>query len=190
MTISLDEKLNQTLARITSKEFLESKGLGNEIAFYIFDYPPEEELKIREQIVFLLKELKNHHNLSVLHINLFELMVEYLKDRKIFDKSIDLEVKQGSCELEKALKAPLKMENFVRFLQSKHSPATFDMVFISGVGNAYPLIRSHALLNNLQTVMEDTPMILFYPGVYDRQTLKLFGKLESNNYYRAFQLIS
>jgi Domain of unknown function (DUF1788) len=45
------------------------------------------------------------------------------------------------------------------------------------------------LLNNLQPVMGNTPLLLFYPGRYDGQSLRLFGKLKNNNYYRAFKRI-
>ena len=41
MKLSLDQRLNQILPRITSRDFLDSKGLGNEIGFWVFDYPPE-----------------------------------------------------------------------------------------------------------------------------------------------------
>lgn len=49
----LEERLNQIPGKILSHEFLQGKGLGNEIGFWIFDYAPEEELKVREYLVFL-----------------------------------------------------------------------------------------------------------------------------------------
>ena len=57
MSDPLTERLNQILPKITSDAFLSGKGLGNEIAFYIFDYPPEAELRIREHIAFLLDHI-------------------------------------------------------------------------------------------------------------------------------------
>ena len=79
-------------------------------------------------------------------------------------------------------------------------PEEHDLVFISGVGSAYPLLRSHTLLNNLHSIMGKTPLVMFYPGSYDQKTLRLFGKSglvggthedrkKSANYYRAFRLI-
>ena len=79
-------------------------------------------------------------------------------------------------------------------------PAEHDLVLISGVGGAYPLLRSHTLLNNLHAIMGQTPLVMFYPGRYDTQTLRLFGKIglvgssaeerkKKTNYYRAFRLI-
>jgi hypothetical protein len=52
----------------------------------------------------------------------------------------------------------------------------------------FPLLRAHSLLNNLHPVMGSTPLIMFYPGNYDGKSLRLFNKLKSRNYYRAFRL--
>jgi hypothetical protein len=37
--------------------------------------------------------------------------------------------------------------------------------------------------------MGQTPLVMFYPGRYDGQSLRLFGKLKNNHYYRAFKLV-
>ena len=57
MNESLNNRLNQIMDRITSPEFLSGSGLGNEIGFYIFDYPPEDELTVREYVRFMLENL-------------------------------------------------------------------------------------------------------------------------------------
>ena len=58
MNTNFNNRLNKILATITSSEFLSHKGLGNEIPFHVFDYPPEEELRMREHIAFLIDYLK------------------------------------------------------------------------------------------------------------------------------------
>ncbi|HPH61370.1 MAG TPA: DUF1788 domain-containing protein, partial [Candidatus Syntrophosphaera sp.] len=68
-------------------------------------------------------------------------------------------------------------------------PSQHDLVLVSGVGSVWPLLRSHALLNNLHPVMGNTPLVMFYPGKYDQLTVQLFGIVESRNYYRAFKLV-
>ena len=57
------------------------------------------------------------------------------------------------------------------------------------MGSVYPMLRSHSLLNNLHRIMGDKPLVMFYPGAYDGQSLRLFDKLPAENYYRAFKLI-
>lgn len=189
MIDSLTQRLNEVLPKITSKEFLSSKGLGNEIAFYIFDYPPEEELRIREHIQFLMEHIpKQKPGLRVIHVNLFNLIVDYLKQRKLLDKSFQKQKAEGDTALAKALSSPLKEEKLVQIFAEFVQPREQDLVLVSGVGSVWPLVRSHTLLNNLQTIMDQTPLVMFYPGRYDGQTLRLFGKIKSTNYYRAFKL--
>lgn len=191
--MSVDEqlriRLDQILPKITQKEFLSGEGRGNEIGFYIFEYPPEQELMVRKHVSFMLERIKKHYGLRVMNVNLFDLIIDYLKERKLIDKSIEIEQKKGAIELQKALKAPLKAENAIKLFTEQARPSEMDLVFMTGVGSAWPLLRTHTLLNNLQSVMGDTPLITFYPGRYDGQHVKLFGKLKSNPYYRAFQLV-
>jgi len=187
---SFKARLNKIIDRITSEEFLGSKGLGNEIAFYIFDYPPEKEMEVREHIEFILEYLKKTKPaLRVKHINLFKLIVEYLKNRKLLDRALQIQEKKGDKELLKSLKGPLAADKVARAFVNAADPENHNLVIISGVGNSWPLLRSHNLLNNLHSLMGDTPLVMFYPGVYTGQDLTLFGRLNGKNYYRAFQLV-
>lgn len=190
MTESLTQRLNEVLPKVTSSEFLSSKGLGNGIAFYIFDYPPEEELGIREYIQFLTAHIpKLRPELRVKHINLFDLVVDHLKERNLLERSFEKQKEKGDTALEKALSSPLKAEKLVQLFAEVVKPQNQDLVLVSGVGSVWPLVRSHTLLNNLQTVMGQTPLVMFYPGRYDGQALRLFGKVKSAPYYRAFKLV-
>ena len=190
MTDVLTERLNEILPKVISTEFLSGKGLGNEIAFYIFDYPPEAELRVREHIQFLMAHIpKNRPGLRVMHVNLFDLIVDHLKERNLLEKSFRMQRDKGDKALHKALLGPLKSEKLVQIFVEFAQPEEQDLVLVSGVGSVWPLVRSHNLLNNLQTVMGQTPLVMFYPGRYDGQALRLFGKIKSNNYYRAFKLV-
>jgi len=187
---SFKTRLNRITDRITSEEFLDNEGLGNEIGFYIFDYPPEKELEVREHIQFILEYLKKTKPaLRVIQINLFKLIVEYLKDRNLLDRVLQIQNKKGDQELLKALKAPLGAKRIAKKFVEVADPKNHDLVITSGVGNIWPLLRTHSLLNNLHALMGDTPLVMFYPGVYTGQDLTLFGRLKSKNYYRAFQLV-
>lgn len=69
-----------------------------------------------------------------------------------------------------------------------------DLVFITGVGQVYPYIRTHALLACIQDVVpERTPVVVFFPGTYEKtattvSSMRLFDRLKADNYYRAFSL--
>ena len=190
MKSNFNERLNKILDRITCDDFLHGKGLGNEIPFYAFDYPPDRELEVREHIAFLLAQIpKRRPELRFVHVNLFDTIIRHLKDRGFYDKALDLQKKTGDQALLKALAAPLDAGKLARVFADEVKPEEQDLVLVSGVGSAYPLLRTHNLLNNLHHRMGSTPLVLFYPGVYDGQSLRLFGILPDKPYYRAFRLV-
>jgi hypothetical protein len=189
MNALLTHRLNQILPKITSSEFLCGSGIGNEIAFYIFDYSPEDELEIRKHIDFLREHIpKSKPNLKFIHINLFDFLLDYLKSRNLLDKALTLQREKGNNAFIKALKGVLHEEKIAKRFSEIAKPTEQNLVLISGVGAAFPLLRPHTLLNNLHSMMGQTPLLMFYPGKYDKLTLQLFGKLEAH-YYRAFRLI-
>lgn len=186
----LDDRLNKVLDRLISDDLLSGRGLGNEIGFYIFDYPAENELTVREHIGFLLEQLpKKRPGLRVKHINLFDLVLGHLGDRKLLDKAIEQTRKKGDAFLVKALKEPLHGSKLAPVFEAACDLPNHDLVLVSGIGTVYPLLRTHSLLNNLHHVMRDRPLVMFFPGIYDGQILRLFGKLKDDNYYRAFKLV-
>ena len=88
MIAKLEARLNQIPQRITSEGFLRGTGIGNEVAFYIFDYPPEAELKMREYINFLSIHLaKTHPALRIRHLNLFEFFIKSLEARGFLERA-------------------------------------------------------------------------------------------------------
>lgn len=190
MSDQLTERLNAILPRVTSDEFLTGSGIGNEIAFYVFDYPPEEELRVREHIRFLLEHIpKQRLGLRVKHVDLFDLVVGHLKARNLLERSFKMQREKGDEHLLRSLAPVLDAEKIAPVFEEMAQPAEHDLVLVSGVGSVWPVLRSHNLLNNLHSRMGKTPFVLFYPGRYDGHSLRLFGKLKGNNYYRAFKLV-
>jgi hypothetical protein len=190
MSESLNERMNKILPRVTSPEFLSGRGIGNEIGFYIFDYPPESELEVRDFLRTLLENMPKHrHGMRVKHIDLFDFMLDHLRSRGLLDKALRMQREKGDGALKKALSGPLHESKLSVPFAEAAQPSEHDLIVVSGAGSVWPLLRTHSLLNNLQPVMGHTPLLLFYPGRYDGQSLRLFGKLKNNNYYRAFKLV-
>ena len=191
MSDTLNERLNKILPRVVADAFLSGSGIGNEIAFYIFDYPPEDELRVRDFLRTLLDHIpRQREGMRVKHLDLFDFTLEYLRRRNLLNKAIQMQREKGDEALKKALAGPLHEAKLSSMFAEATQPEQHDLVIVSGVGSVWPLLRSHTLLNNLQSVMGKTPLVLFYPGRYDGQSLRLFGKLKNNNYYRAFRLVS
>ena len=197
MSGDLTERLNQILPRITSEAFLSSEGIGNEIACYIFDYPARDELLVREHIQRMRSHLASHHGgLRVLHLNLLDVVLAYLRKRGLFEKALKLQASKGDAAALRALKGPLAAAKIRDFIASEHAPAEHDLILLSGVGSVWPMLRAHGLLNCLHTVTGTTPLVMFYPGSFDGTTLRLFGRIASSPskpgtkpYYRAFILV-
>lgn len=191
MNETLQRRLNKIPDIILSDDFLNKKGLGGDLCFWIFDYAPEHELQVRDYLAFLDGMLSSKHShLKVVHINLLEDMIAYLKDRDLLERAFDLQKKKGDAALLKALKGPLHMDKFVPFLLEHHTIQSQDLVLFSGVGSVWPLLRAHNLLNSLHADLGHVPLVLFYPGQYTGKDLTLFNRIQSNNYYRAFKLLS
>lgn len=197
MSINLTSRLNQILPLVTARDFLSSEGIGNEIAFYIFDYPASEELRIREHIEMMMDRLASHHSeLRVLHLDLLDVVLAYLEQRSLLAKTLKMQASRGDAAVLRALKGPLAAEKIRDFIAAEHKPADHDLLLLSGVGSVWPMLRAHSLLNCLHTVMAQTPLVMFYPGTFDGTTLRLFGRIATSTskpgtspYYRAFILV-
>lgn len=188
---ALSERLNLIPPKLTSDAFLCGRGLGNEVAFHIFDYAPEDELVVRGFVRTLVESLpKQKPGLRVKHVDLFDFVLEYLRGRKLLDKAIEMQRDKGDRALKKVLVAgPLSEDKLAAPFAALARPKDHDLIIVSGAGTVWPLLRVHSLLNNLHAVMGETPLVVFYPGRYDGQSLKLFGRVAGNNYYRGFRLV-
>jgi hypothetical protein len=191
MKLSFDERLNQILPRLTSRDFLDNKGLGNEIGFWIFDYPPERELDIRSFFSgTVLPALSKHvPALRVETIDLLQLVTGLLEERRLLDKALEMQLSKGNDSTLAALRSVLKEDKIAQKIASQHDIANLDLLILTGVGAVYPMLRTHTLLSALHPIMGTTPLLMFFPGRYDGYSLRLFNTLAEDHYYRAFRLV-
>jgi hypothetical protein len=125
----------------------------------------------------------------VQYVNLLDFVLEFLRQRKLLDKAIEMQQTRGDQCMLRQLAAILHPNKIAPAFAAVAQPDQHDLVLVSGVGSVYPLLRAHTLLNNLHAVLGRMPLVLFYPGRYDGQALRLFGRLQNDNYYRAFKLV-
>ena len=188
---SIYERLDEILPIISAPHFRENKGLGNEVGFYIFDYSPKDEMIVRERIPFIKSKAQSSHNINIVEIDLYEAIIEILESKGYLKKNFEMEEKKGSefvmNATKKALRLTLSNDLLVKYIVEKSEGC--DIVFLTGVGKAWPLVRSHTILNNLHKEIEDMPLVMFFPGRYDGGTLMLFEEFKDDNYYRAFPLV-
>ncbi len=186
------ERLDKILPLIMDERFRENKGLGNEIGFYIFDYDPKDELIVREHIAFLKQKVNNDSTeITIREFDLYEMILEILFDKGYLGKVLTMEKEKGTSAILTPLKKTLRLtqKNDLIVEHIRQNTKQNDIVFLTGVGKSWPVIRSHSILNALHAVIEDVPLIMFYPGTYSGQDLHLFDEISDQNYYRAFKLI-
>nr|WP_249220871.1 DUF1788 domain-containing protein [Serratia rubidaea] len=179
--------MSQVQNRIQEERFLNNKGAGNEIGFWIFDYPAHYELQVREHLKYLLRNLEKDYQFA--HINVFQIIVDMLTERALFARVCQQEVKVGTEALKKQLAGPLSQKKIADYIAKKVDLPAQKFVILTGMGNAWPLVRGHELMSALQDVMGFTPLLMFYPGTYSGHDLSPLAGIDSRNYYRAFRLV-
>ena len=189
---TFEERLNQILPRLTSKELLNNHGLGNEIGFWVFDYPPEFELEMRAFLNEVIEPAlaKHHPPIRFATVNLFDLAIGVLEERNLLDKALDMQQTQGDTKALETMRRVLKEDKLAERLVAQIDVDNQDLVILTGVGSVFPILRTHTLLSALHPLMKDTPLLMLYPGKYDGHSFRLFNKLSEDHYYRAFQLVS
>lgn len=185
---NINKRLDQIIPKIQSEAFIQNKGLGNEIGFYIFDYDPKDELLVRDFIAHVKKEFNYAgSNRHIIEYDLYKILIDIVENRKILSQIPDMEAKKGRERLLEALVNVANTEAYVARMDYQQQPG--DVIFITGVGKVYPFMRSHNVLNSLHHILDKVPVVMFFPGTYDGQSLKLFNRFNDDNYYRAFPLI-
>ena len=190
MMIELKDRFKRFETRIQSPDFLQNKGHGNEVRYYIFDYLAKDELSIRERIEDIRKRnTKGNDRYKLIVFDLYEIMIEILENKGFLEKCFELEKKKGLQKVCTAVSNLMRVNSLdgliVEYIKKKITDAA--IVLLIGIGKCYPIIRSHTILNNLHQVVDDVPVIMFYPGIYSGQDLMLFGEIKDDNYYRAFK---
>ncbi len=186
--MGLRKRLEKIKDRITQPTFLENKGLGNEIGFYIFDYDPKDELIVRDHINYLVNALnEEYHPKKVIELDLYEILLMILEREDLLQEIPKTEKEQGTDYILEAIRDLARPEMYVDIIAKESKD--YEIVFLTGVGKVWPIVRSHNILNNLHHVLDHVPVIMFFPGTYDGSELRLFKKMKDDNYYRAFQLV-
>jgi hypothetical protein len=184
----LELRLDAIYQKLTDDAFIESRSLSGEIGFYIFDYLPEAEKFVQEQIKIITNRL-DKHKYSYIHIDLFDILIEMLKGEDILEDAFEMQKQEGNEALKEALEGTISQEYVAEFINNKYDFSEKKFVIITGIGSCWPLIRGHNILNALQAPLSKIPVLMFYPGVYTGLDLHPFGIIESSNYYRAFEFI-
>ena len=177
--------LNNVSARLSEEAFLTNKGLSNEVGIHVFCYDPKDELTVR---AFFDNLKQQDVSYRLIERDLYKIFIEICEGKRILKSIPSMEERKGKDHLAEQLQKVATPEAFVEKMQYEpHQKG--DVLLITGIGKVYPFMRSHKILDNIQHIFADIPVLMLYPGTFDGQDLDLFGKFLDGHYYRAFNLL-
>lgn len=195
LPVTAKDRFEHLLKVVASNRFLTKQGLGNEVPFFICPHDPADAVDMDRDLKLLIKQLAAV-GVKVLNINLYDLSLRMLEERGILAEILEIEATTTKGEIKELLQAVLDPEaHIVPRIGQMIVGTPHDVIFLSGVGENYPYIRSHKILNNLQSTAKDRPTVMFFPGRYTQAlatgaSLDLFGLLHEDKYYRAFNILN
>lgn len=189
----LNERLDKMEDAIRKPSFRQSGGRANEVNYWIFDYPPDKELEVRERIKYMQnRNAKGGEEFDLKVFDLYDIIIDFLDKNNFLEECYKFEKKRGLERISKAVSNSMKINDDDSYIVQyiKDNTPENAIVFLTGVGKCFPILRSHKILNNLHQAFVRVPVVMFFPGIYNEQELILFGEIKDDNYYRAFKLVT
>ncbi len=204
----LANRFDHLIQVIGGERFLQMRGLNSDLPFYICEFRASEAFEMQRMQRQLISSLANlqvpclgGRGVQVLEINLYDLCVELLQaregsgdGRRLWDEVLAIEADTEKDNLLELLQNVLGIEDYlIPAIGDRLQQTEFDVLFLTGIGEVFPYIRSHNVLNNLQSTAKYQPTVMFFPGEYKHSleqgaSLELFGLLHDDKYYRAFNI--
>ena len=183
----IKEELDRIKDRISDPSFLANKGLSNEVGIHVFCYDPKDEIAVQDYIRRLKAEANTPYR--IIECDLYELFLSLLEDKRVLRSVPGLEDKRGKEYLLNQLQKIATPEALLARMDYSPHVKGQDVLFMTGIGKIHPFMRSHKMLDSMQHLFEDIPIVMFYPGSFNGQTLILFNEFLDGHYYRAFNLL-
>ncbi|MCR1973066.1 DUF1788 domain-containing protein [Clostridium sporogenes] len=184
--MKLNDRFKEVREKLKKDKFLNGRGTGNDLSFYVFDYNPKYEIAIRHHKDEIIKEFNRIDSKYIKEYDLYKMFINFLKEQDVFEQVIDMERTDGKEYIFSAITPFINQNMYIKKIEEDFKD--YKVIFITGVGKVYPFMRSHNILNSLHSVLGKKPLIMFYPGEYTGQDLTLFNKFMDDNYYRAFSI--
>ena len=189
-TMDMEEKISQIELILKEPSFFENKSYDG---YYIFDYDPKYELQIRAEVSRLKEKFNSNKNFvfNIVEFDLYEIIINILIEKGYLDKVFDFEKKKGRDKTRIAITQVLRLSSDSNLIVKhiKENVEEDSIVFLTGVGKVFPIVRSHNIINSLYDNLDYVPLIIFFPGNYTGINLCLFNTIDDCNHYRAKLLV-
>ncbi|KDA07149.1 hypothetical protein DC31_01685 [Microbacterium sp. CH12i] len=192
-SLTSDEKRVYEVLR--SHRFLKMEGLSKEVPFFIYHYPPAWALGVEEMRERVTNKLRSDDGLSVVEVNLYDLAIRLLEERGVWQRILSLEPETDKSEFREMLQGMLDPhDHLAPAIRELLAQTPSDIVFLTGIGEVFPFIRTHTVLENLQSVVVGRPMLAWFPGTYEftqakGHQLRALNLSASDSYYRAKDIL-
>lgn len=188
MTGDILERLHALQERFLDEKFRLNQ-LQVDVPYYVFPYEPSDELIVRQFISKLVdKESKPY---EVIEFNFYQELIRYLKERNFLEKTQSFE-KRGMDQVITKLSRLLKLDSpqniFTDEIMNRIDANEQQIILLTGIGDVFPLVRSHNVMNSLASRTQEKPVVLMFPGEFENGYLKTFNELQDENFYRAIRL--
>lgn len=196
--LALEEKHVYDVLR--SARFLRMEGLSKEVPFFIYHFPPDWALEVPGMRDRVTTKLQSDDGVNVTEINLYDLAVELLTARGVWDRILRAEPTMDKAEFREMLQGMLDPHDHLapaigaRLDAGPGNGPSTTVVFLTGIGEVFPFIRTHTVLENLQSVVVGCPMLVWFPGTYEfnqsaGHQLRALNLGASDSYYRAKDIL-
>ena len=192
---NLHTEENHVYEVLRSKRFLNMEGLSKEVPFFIYHFPPSWALDVEGIRDRVTTKLRSDDGLTVVDINLYDLAVRLLTDRGVWDRILELEPTQDKNEFRETLQGVLDPhDHLAPAIRAQLNENPSEMVFLTGIGEVFPFIRTHTVLENLQSIVVGKPMLAWFPGTYkftqaSGHQLRALNLSARDSYYRAKDIL-
>lgn len=180
---------------LRSERFLKMEGLSKEVPFFIYHFPPSWTRDVERMRDRVRTKLQSDDGLTVAQIDLYDLAVDLLAERGVWERVVELEPTMDKGEFREVLQGMLDPHDHIApAIRARLQDQSSDIVFLTGLGEVFPFIRTHTVLENLQSVVVGRPMVAWFPGTYEfTQTaghqLRALNLSASDSYYRAKDIL-
>lgn len=151
--------------KLSDPALLGREGLSLHQSIYVLPYDPRQEENARDLVRVITTNDLPARNVQAVIINLYDIVLNYLDSEDIWGPLVEAEPESTRSDLilmlQDAVSAKDVIAPEVNRLMGESPDA--DLFFITGVGETFPYIRTHTVLQNLDA---KKPIVLVFPGSF------------------------
>ena len=87
--MDLSQRLDEMELAIHKPSFRKGTGRANEVNYWVFDYPPEKELEVRERVEYLKnKNDRGDDDFELVVFDLYDIIIDFLEKKNFMEEKL------------------------------------------------------------------------------------------------------